>query len=201
MVIMDLSHLELQISDVVRNYYINTLGYDESEVDSLGLYRVDIRNNDIEEYTDIYLYAELSLDEFYVISDELNEVVMTVDSGAYFDAHSGGCFVCRIYWENANSNLTKEERQAKEDIQTNIEILLDFFTTHFDDISDDMQIDEYEYDDGRLYVEVSFEHFYELPFAINIPEFDLVNVQDYRGFVDRYAPKLFDAVKQAMKNY
>lgn len=198
---MDLSHLESEIADVARNYYVNTLGYDESEVDTLGLYRVDITNNDIEEYTDIYLYAELSLDEFYTIVDELNEVVMSVDSGAYFDAHSGGCFMCRIYWENANNKLTKEELHAKEDIQTNIEILLDYFTAHSDDISDDIQVDEYEYDDDRLYVEVSFEHFYELPFAINIPEFDLVGVEDYQSFVDRYTPKLIDAVEQAMKNY
>ena len=119
---------------------------------SHGLY-VDSSSIDIafkadskEKFVDVYLFADLSLDEFFTyFQDSLDDIVVKYDKGAYWDVVQPGEFMCRIYGEGFSpdedadkgaltyDNVTKLANKACDYV--NREQSFDMFVNdvHFDD--------------------------------------------------------------------
>lgn len=188
--------IDKALRKILKDYYVNSLGYDSNEVDTLGLYNVVIKTNELEEYTDVYVYAEMNLEEFYTIEHQLNSVVTKYDNGSYFEANSPGIFMARIWWD-AESNLNSED--SSDTIKSGIIDLIDFFTLHCDEL-DDFTVKDYSYSNNVLTLILESSHYSDLEVKIKIPE-DEFNYTNYLDFVNKWAPRLLDKAERAMSQY
>lgn len=77
-------------------------GYIDDEIESGEAFRIQSKNVKSDRCVDIYVYTDLSLDEFVSELDNLTEVVTKFDPGAYFDLVEPGVAMARLYWDVLN---------------------------------------------------------------------------------------------------
>ena len=107
-------NLKRRLSNALDKYFEDDLGYDKNEIPRLNLYRIDFEYDKADNYWDVYLYAEISMDEFFDLQPKLNSIVESIDESAYWDVQQPGVFMCRIYQEYIADNSTKYEISQKD---------------------------------------------------------------------------------------
>ena len=169
--------------------YFRSEGYSSHELSQLKLFSISIEENNEEKYSDLYVYAELSIDEFFELKDGWGVLVESIDPSAYFDVVSPGIYMCRIYWDSANM----QESRSNYDILS-LSNLIKFGESsilELQDIQDeDFWLDDIYVDNNasKLYCKVSSNN-YESEANIDI---NLDDIDSYQDIVTLYQDNLVD---------
>lgn len=93
-----LDWLQDQITTAIVDYF-SSVGYTYKEMSQNGfLPSMEIESDRDEEYTDVYIYSEISINEFESMHESWDCIAKIVDPSAYFEAVKQGVYVTRIYW-------------------------------------------------------------------------------------------------------
>lgn len=151
------SQLKKELYKIFKQEY-----YDEEEVDELGLFNIEFKENEIDNYTDVYIYAELSIEEFAKYQDKLNEIVERYDPSAYFDIINTGIYMSRIYDTKGNSSKKQIDRKESS-VKIDDKYLKRFGIFVADEINDYLRTYECDYkhcyigDDNTLILVVTID--------------------------------------------
>lgn len=185
---MKFDSLKRKLSVQITKYFRGE-GYSRNEVTQLKLFSISIEENNKEKYSDIYVYAELSIDEFLTLKDSWDVLVESIDPSAYFDVVSPGIYICRIYWDTANIQDTK----SNYDILS-LSNLIKFGESSILELQD-LQDEDFWLDDirvnnnaSKLYCKVSSNN-YESEANIDI---NLDDIDNYQDLVILYQDNLVD---------
>ena len=154
-------------------------GYDSAELEDGSVYHIKSENIKSQKCVDIYIYAELDMDTFFDRVDDLNEVVMQYDPGAYFDVVEPGVFMARLYWDTLN-----KYKDTSEEILTpkNLTKLGESICLELEDTYDEeFYIDDIKYNktDQRIEIEVSSNTFASQT-NLRVHEYELESYSDLR---------------------
>ena len=172
--------------------YFKSEGYADSEIEDSNLYEIKIEPNTHKKYTDIYIFSEISVDDFFTVQNSWNKIVESVDPSAYFDILNSGTYVARIYWDTAQKNITEDADHILD--QSNLIKFGELLAADLDDEYDeDFWVDDIRFDKKRqkLIIEVSSQT-YESKASIRVYEYDLDSYQD---LIDIYHRKAIRALE------
>lgn len=161
---MNLISVIRRINTFFENYFVSQ-GYTLQEEYSQKLFRVEIEDNSDEKYSDIYIYSELSPEEFFTISSELNAIVEKFDSSAYFDLVEPGVFQSRIYWDSAeNSDFNSTYSISSKDLRNfgeQVCVALEDVADKEFELIEDFWVDNigYDIDSSELIIEISSNNY------------------------------------------
>lgn len=173
----------------LESYFLDN-GYDE---DALDMIHVTSQDNRREGYTDFYIYAELSIEEFFQCDQIFNDVVEKYDESAYFDVVEPGVFMTRVYWNAAKNS---EELSSKQVItSSNLTKFGEYVSYKLEDEYDEeFWVEDIEYNDQsqKLTIHVtSNESDLEAKVSIKMYEDD---IDEYQDMIDLYSQKLYRAL-------
>ena len=189
---MKFDSLKRKIELKVRDYFHDE-GYSDDELDTLNLYRIEVKNNIDGKFTDIYVYAEIPVENFFEVDDIWNEVLIDYDESAYFDAESPGVYMARIYWNAMKNSVEKQSAITRNNlIKLGETICLDL-----EDENDEVfYVDDIYYEKVKdiLTIEVSSTTF-ESKASMKLYEDD---ISSYRDLVDFCKDKLLRRLRVGM---
>ena len=186
---MKLDSIERKLSAYLDKYF-KSEGYAESELDSL--YTIKFEQNVLKKYVDLYLYAGISVDDFFTISDNLNEIVESADPSSYFDILSPEIYSARLYWDAIEFNESEESKNilSKKNLIKFGEAITSLLNDEYDE---DFWVDNISFNAKRQYlnIEVSSTN-YKSKCSVRIYEYDL---DSYKDLIDIYQSKVFKSLK------
>lgn len=178
---VNLDSTKRKIEKLLNKFFIEE-GYEKSEIDNL--YRITEFENSAENYIDLYIYAELDVDDFFKILDKLNEIVMLKDDSAYFDIISPGIYMARIYDVKMNSSnynitqsdLTRFSQAAVENVE--------------DELNETFWVDDIKYDKQNqdISIKISSDSYDGMAFI----RIDISSITSYSDLVDIYLDETVD---------
>ena len=177
---MNLQPVIRKLSSFLESYF-ESQGYDYKE--SYKLFKIYEDVNDTENYIDLYINTELSVDEFFDINESLNNIVIEADASSYFDIIESGTYMARIY-DNQKQTV---DSQLNNKIITNSNLTKfgEAVTSYLDDeYNEEFWVDSIDYNETyhKLQISVS-SHSYVSTASIKIyPE----DVKTYQEFVSMY---------------
>lgn len=185
---MDINNVQKKLNNWLLSYY-EAQGYDEDEIKSSGLYSIQI--DEFPDYIDVIISAELSVDDFFTIDQDLNEIVSFWDKSAYFDVTKPGTYSARIYMTAVDS--MPEYELSSKDLQKFGEVLTSKLN---DELNEDFWVEDIYLDknSGKLYVDISGE---TLTSQTDI-DVDLADVESYQDFLTLYLDEMSEALNSAM---
>ena len=177
------------LENILEKYY-EKQGYEKEELKQLGLYRIDIKPNTAHQYTDIYIYAEMSFDDFIEEQSSWNKIVEQLDESAYFDAESSGVFVARVYWDTLDINDVLSQQNLNK-FGNAICFDLD------EEFGEDVFLDDISYDSNsqRLNIEVS-GYTYKSSANVKVYAYD---VETYQDLVQNYKDRIVKTLVARMR--
>lgn len=110
---MNLNKLKSQLTKAMYDYFKREY-YDEDEIDDMGLFNIQTQENALDEYVDVYIYAEISVEDFIHYSEKLNTIVERYDKSAYFDIEQPGVYMARLYSDNIEQNVSINKTDLKK---------------------------------------------------------------------------------------
>lgn len=181
--------------EVPLKRFFKSEGYTLSEIETSNLYTLRHEHHKSEQYTDFYIYAEMSVEEFFRMSESLDSVIETIDPSAYFDVVSPGIYMTRVYWASS-----KSENVDISDILTkrNLNKFGDHITSLLDEsFDDDFWVDDIRYNKSRnkLSIEVSSQDS-EASTEVKI---DTTAIASYEDLVDLYSGNIYLSLENELK--
>lgn len=137
---MDVEAIKDKVAAKVEKYF-ESQGYDKDEIREDGLYNIDVQENNLDGYIDLYLYAEISVEEFLHLADKLNAVVEKYDQSTYFDIHTPGVYTARIYVKNLKSS--KRVKIGSKDLKA-------FGAWVMDEVNDNLHFSQVEVESTKV---------------------------------------------------
>ena len=177
--------------DAQLTKYFKSEGYSNKEIKDLGLYKLEFEKNTQGNYVDVYIYAEITADEFFSISNSLDDIVTSFDSSAYFDIISPGIYMARIY---TDSNITSYRIHPEYELNSNdltkfgevLSISLE------DEFGEEFWVDDIYYQKASkiLYAEFSSQS-YQTQSHIKI---HIEDISDYQDLLNVYQDKFVESL-------
>lgn len=91
MVSMQNENLKRQLKAALNRYYRLNHGFNNADIEDERPYEIEEQVNKDENYTDVYIYTDITLDEFFkALQPQIDKVVQKFDPSAYFDAVKAG---------------------------------------------------------------------------------------------------------------
>ena len=177
----------------LESYCLNN-GYDEDIIDTFHITSQDNRH---EGYTDIYMYAEMSIEEFFECDQVFNDVVTKYDESAYFDVVEPGVFMTRIYWDTAKKSDSIEKSQI---ITPNNLIKFGEYISYKleDEYDEEFWVEDIDYNDKTQKLEISVSSAEsDLKTTVSIKMYE-DDIDEYQDMVDLYSQKLYRALVKAL---
>ena len=184
--------IKQKLNSAVKQYFLSQ-GYELEEINALHLYSIEFDDNPQEEYTDIYLNAELTIEEFMNAVDSFDEIVQAVDASSYFDPVQPGIYLARIYWSSIDKSYSEPEDSILN--QDNLTKFGELVTSILeDDLDEDFWVDEIALNsnDTRLYVEVSSQNYESLAYV----DIEPLIIASYQDLKDLYLEEIVNRLKE-----
>lgn len=200
----DVGSVVADITSVVEDYFETYEGVPKDEAQEY--YRVEVddfqyENLDVKAKK-ITLYAEMGLEDFYLVEKDLNEAVQKLDSDAYFEPVSGGEFTCVVVLDRP---VKKEDRifnhrnldSVVESVTRQLGKALDedFAVTEIE-IADPYYVSDEDYDEDmvRIFVSVESDTYESLAF-VDFYKSEVVSLQQVKmDLTDQLYSKLVNSV-------
>lgn len=180
-------------SQLIR--YFSSEGYSDEEIESSELYTIEFKPNTSKKYSDIYVYAEIEVNDFLSLADSWNSVLQDFDPSAYFDILSNGIYTARIYWDAVKSNQPEESKNILNK-QNQVKFGESLTSILEDEYDEAFYLDDVDFSNRtqKLTLEVS-SNTYKSKCSIRIYEYDLDSFSD---LVDMYKNKAIKSLKSHM---
>lgn len=200
----DVGSVVADITSVVEDYFEMYEGIPKDEAQEY--YRVEVddfryKNSDVKAKK-ITLYAEMSLEDFYLAEKDLNEAVQKLDSDAYFEPVTAGEFICIVVLDRP---VKKEDRifnhknidHVVESVVRQLGKALDEeFTVTEVDIADPYYVSDEDYDEDmvRIFVSVESDSYESLAYVDFYKSEVVSSLQVKMDLVDQLYSKLVNSV-------
>lgn len=200
----DVGSVVADITSVVEDYFEMYEGIPKDEAQEY--YRVEVddfqyKNSDVKAKK-ITLYAEMSLEDFYLAEKDLNEAVQKLDSDAYFEPVTAGEFICIVVLDRP---VKKEDRifnhknidHVVESVARQLGKALDEeFTVTEVDIADPYYVSDEDYDEDmvRIFVSVESDSYESLAYVDFYKSEVVSSLQVKMDLVDQLYSKLVNSV-------
>lgn len=200
----DVGSVVADITSVVEDYFETYEGIPNDEAQEY--YRVEVddfqyKNSDVKAKK-ITLYAEMSLEDFYLAEKDLNEAVQKLDSDAYFEPVTAGEFICIVVLDRP---VKKEDRifnhknidHVVESVARQLGKALDEeFTVTEVDIADPYYVSDEDYDEDmvRIFVSVESDSYESLAYVDFYKSEVVSSLQVKMDLVDQLYSKLVNSV-------
>lgn len=191
---MRLDSIKRKLEAQLINYFLSE-GYSDEEIETSNLYTIEIKSNAYDKYSDIYVYAEIEVDEFLTVADSWNSIVQFFDPAAYFDVFTNGIYSARIYWESVKSKQ-RETSKTILDKRNQIKFGESLTAILEDEYDENFYLDDIDFDRKlqKLTISVS-SNTYESKCAIKLYEYDL---NSYDDLVSIYKNSAIKSLKSHM---
>ena len=178
----------------LTKYFKNEQGYSYDEIDDMNLFTVNLHHDVKGKFTDIEVRAELTVEEFFNVSKDLDAIVAKYDESSYFDVEEPGVYSARLYWDSVKDKKSEKSILTK----ANLLKLGESICLDLEDSNDEtFYVDDITYNNAKqqLDIEVSSTIF-EAKASMKVYDAD---IETYQDLVDYAKDKLVDRLNTSMK--
>lgn len=191
---MQNENLKRQLRTALNRYYKQNHGYNQTDIDEENPFNIEEKVNQEENYTDVYVYAEITISEFFdLLQPELDKVVQKFDDSAYFDVVDNGEYMARVYWDT-KTNSSAVTVMTNRNLINLANKVCDIIS---DDYNDEFVTSEIEFNDDKIFLEVIGDK-NESRAYIDVPDASLIST--YQDLEDEYLDQLIDSIETNMEN-